>query len=90
GVVDTSSLKGELGFMRHKQGFRKDDSSLSHADDFSTSIAQIPSGAPPPAPWPDGGPKSPRSAFCSGLAIYKNQTNPSGQLERKGSSGRKS
>ncbi|GFO03191.1 hypothetical protein PoB_002969600 [Plakobranchus ocellatus] len=28
---------------------------------------------PPPAPWPDGGPKSLRSPCC-GLAIYKNQT----------------
>ncbi|GFN89112.1 hypothetical protein PoB_001561800 [Plakobranchus ocellatus] len=31
--------------------------------------------APPPAPWPDGGPRSLRSACC-GLAIYKNQTTP--------------
>ncbi|GFN80853.1 hypothetical protein PoB_000735900 [Plakobranchus ocellatus] len=28
--------------------------------------------APPPAPWPDGGPESLRSPCC-GLAIYKNQ-----------------
>ncbi|GFO06484.1 hypothetical protein PoB_003298900 [Plakobranchus ocellatus] len=32
--------------------------------------------APPPAPWPDGGPESLRSPGC-GLAIYKNQTKPS-------------
>ncbi|GFO18114.1 hypothetical protein PoB_004461900 [Plakobranchus ocellatus] len=29
--------------------------------------------APPPAPWPDGGPESLRSPCCV-LAIYKNQT----------------
>ncbi|GFO40001.1 hypothetical protein PoB_006650600 [Plakobranchus ocellatus] len=29
--------------------------------------------APPPVPWPDGGPESLRSPCC-GLAIYKNQT----------------
>ncbi|GFO29907.1 hypothetical protein PoB_005641200 [Plakobranchus ocellatus] len=29
--------------------------------------------APPPAPWPDGGPESLRSPCC-GLAIYKNQS----------------
>ncbi|GFO09746.1 hypothetical protein PoB_003625100 [Plakobranchus ocellatus] len=28
--------------------------------------------APPPAPWPDGGPKSLRSPCC-GLAMYNNQ-----------------
>ncbi|GFO45536.1 hypothetical protein PoB_007204100 [Plakobranchus ocellatus] len=28
--------------------------------------------APPPAPWPDGGPESLRSPFCR-LAVYKNQ-----------------
>ncbi|GFO00567.1 hypothetical protein PoB_002707200 [Plakobranchus ocellatus] len=26
--------------------------------------------APPPTPWPDGGPESLRSSYC-GLAIYK-------------------
>ncbi|GFO44990.1 hypothetical protein PoB_007149500 [Plakobranchus ocellatus] len=31
--------------------------------------------APPPAPWPDGGPESLRSPCC-GLAIYKKPTKP--------------
>ncbi|GFO15694.1 hypothetical protein PoB_004219900 [Plakobranchus ocellatus] len=30
--------------------------------------------APPPAPWPDGGPESLRSPCCR-LAMYKNKTN---------------
>ncbi|GFO49839.1 hypothetical protein PoB_007634400 [Plakobranchus ocellatus] len=30
--------------------------------------------APPPAPWPDGGPESLRSPCC-GLAIYKKKPN---------------
>ncbi|GFO49101.1 hypothetical protein PoB_007560600 [Plakobranchus ocellatus] len=38
--------------------------------------------APPPAPWPDGGPESLRSPCC-GLAIYKNQIpNPQSSCSR--------
>ncbi|GFO49796.1 hypothetical protein PoB_007630100 [Plakobranchus ocellatus] len=38
--------------------------------------------APPPAPWPDGGPESLRSPCC-GLAIYKTQTNSGVRSDRE-------
>ncbi|GFO32452.1 hypothetical protein PoB_005895700 [Plakobranchus ocellatus] len=38
-----------------------------------TLLSQV--RAPPPAPWPDGGPESLRSPCC-GLAVYINQIGP--------------
>ncbi|GFO39174.1 hypothetical protein PoB_006567900 [Plakobranchus ocellatus] len=72
-ALNVSMKFSRFVFHTHTRGVGGSVVSKSALRPAGTLLSQV--RAPPPAPQPDGGPKSLRSPCC-GLATYKNQPTP--------------